>query len=330
MTIPFDLWGQRGYPNVDIVGESHYAGAIRSLLGDDFKPGGAEVMATAVLMPEPANEYDPNAVGVRVDGLLVGYLPRDEARRYAPVLGGLVARGLEPQVRARIWGAEWEDYDNRGTTFRGSVRLDLAEPHLIVPVNLPPGAEHQLLPHGSAIQVSGEEQHLDALVPFLRPEGECWVYATLHEIVEQSARTSRTVVEVRIGGNRVGRLTPKMSGDLLPAIHHLGEHGRTTAARALVKGNRIKAEVVLYALRAHELRDSWLRTTVDRSATYAPATDRRHEHAAIPPPPTGVRFVVPVEWPQPPHGWTPPAGWRPDPSWQPAPEGWQWWVPVWD
>jgi hypothetical protein len=26
----------------------------------------------------------------------------------------------------------------------------------------------------------------------------------------------------------------------------------------------------------------------------------------------------------------PPQGWRPDPSWQPAPEGWQWWVPVWD
>lgn len=324
MAIPFDLWGQRGYPSAEVVGESHYASAIRALFGNDFKPDGSEILTTAVLTPEPTNRYDRNAVGVWIGSSQVGYLPREEAVRYAAVLGQLASQGWSPQVSARVWGADWDDYDGRGGNFRGSVRLDLAEPHLLVPANLPPSATHRLLPHGSAIQVSGEEKHLDALTPFLRPEGECWAYATLHDVVEQTPRTQRSLVEVRLDDARVGQLTPKMSGDLLPAIHHMAEQGITTAARVMVKGNRIKAEVVLYALRAHELPESWL--DVPGAGTAAPA---RREHAPIPPPPTGFRFAVPPEWPQPPEGWTPPPGWRPDPTWQPAPDGWQWWLPVW-
>jgi hypothetical protein len=118
-----------------------------------------------------------------------------------------------PQVSARVWGAQWSDYDGDGRrpTFQGSVRLDLAEPHMLVPANLPPAGDCRMLPTGSAIQVTGEEKYLDALAPFLRPEGECWVYASLHEVVEQLARSTRTVVEVRIDGACVGQLTRKMS-----------------------------------------------------------------------------------------------------------------------
>jgi collagen type III alpha len=145
---------------------------------------------------------------------------------------------------------------------------------------------------------------------------------TLHELVEQTARASRTLVEVHLDGARVGQLSPRMSGELLPAIHHLTEQGLTAAARAVVKGNRIKAEVVLYVCRAHELPESWLG---ERAALPEP-----REHASIPPQPSAVRFTVPPEWPSPPAGWVPPPGWRPDPSWPSAPEGWQWWVPVWD
>jgi collagen type III alpha len=35
------------------------------------------------------------------------------------------------------------------------------------------------------------------------------------------ARSAREVVEVRVDDARVGQLTPKMSGELLPAIRHL-------------------------------------------------------------------------------------------------------------
>lgn len=345
MSIPLDLWGQRGWPHVEVAGESHYARSIRALFGKDFKANGSEITVTASLIPEPHNKHDRNAVGVWVGAAQVGYLAREEAVRYAPVLARLAAQGWLPQVSARVWGAEWSDYDGRSGSFEGSVRLDLAEPHMLVPANLPPGGDSRMLPMGSAIQVTGEEQHLDTLAPFLRPEGECWAHVSLHEVVEQLARSTRTVVEVRIDGACVGQLTPKMSGELLPAVRYLAEQGATAAARAVVKGNRIKTEVVLYVARAHELPESWLGdvpqpsppaastpvhigSPVDQSRPAVPTAPRAH--SPIPPPPIGVKFVVPPGWPQPPEGWVPPTGWQPDPGWPVAPSDWQWWVPVWE
>jgi collagen type III alpha len=338
VAIPFDLWGQRGWASVDVAGEAHYTKQLRSLFGNDFKPYGSEIEVTAQLLPEPKNKHDPNAVGVWSGRVQLGYLPREEAARYAKVLTALTERGWTPQVSARVWGSEWSDFEDRRTSFSGSVRLDLAEPHMLVPANMPPSGSHRMLPTGNAIQISGEDKHLDTLGQFLRPEGECWVHATLHEVVEQLARGTRRVVEVRIDGARVGQLTPKMSSEVLPAILHLAEQGDQAGARAIVKGNRIKAEVVLYVARAHDLPDSWLGHQPDQAAAPAlePATDPppqvevTRQHGPIPPSPTGIRFVVPPGWPPPPPTWVPPQGWRPDPSWPVAPEDWQWWVPVWD
>ncbi len=197
VAIPFELWGQRGYPHAGVVGESQYAGAIRSLFGENFQRDGTELEVPAVLTPEAGNRHDRHAVGVRIAGQLVGHLPREQAARYSPVLTQLTVRGWAPQVTARVWGAEWDG-------FRGSVRLDLAEPHLLTPANLPPEGEHRLLPPGHAIPVTGHEKHLAELAPFLRPEGECWVHVTLHE--------AHTLVEVRLDGARVGQLSPQMSG----------------------------------------------------------------------------------------------------------------------
>jgi len=98
---------------------------------------------------------------------------------------------------------------------------------------------------------------MPAIQPYLNYDGECWIHATLHEIVEEGPRASRTLAEVRIGVKTVGRLTPKMSSDLLPVVSYLAELGKTTCVRAIVKGNRLKAEVVLYTLRAHELSADW-------------------------------------------------------------------------
>jgi hypothetical protein len=341
MSIAFDLWGQRGWARVEVAGESHHAKDIRAVFGSDFKPNGSEITVETQLRPEPGNRFDRNAVAVWSGPYHLGYLPREEAARYVAVLSGLVANNWTPQCKARVWAAEWshEDDERPGQVeFRGRVTLDLAEPHMLVPANLPPSGEHRTLPLGGAIQVTGEENHLDALQPLLRPEGECWAYVTLHEILEETARTSKTVVEVRVDDERVGQLTPKMSGELLPAVRHLAETGASTSARAIVKGNRIKAEVVLYVARAHELPDTWLNGS-DRTPQAAaeavvatagvPRTQPR-EHSPIPPPPTSIRFTVPQGWPAAPAGWVPPPGWRPDPAWPPAPAGWQWWVPAWD
>ncbi|MFI6072582.1 HIRAN domain-containing protein [Actinoplanes sp. NPDC051343] len=277
MDVPFELWGQRGWAGVDIVGESHYTDAIREVFGPEFREDGSELVTSAQLVPEPWNRHDPNAVGVWVAGRQVGYLGRDEAARYAPVLSGLVAEGRAPQVAARVWAAARYG-DRPGIT--GSVRIDLAEPHLIVPANRPPGTAHRVLPGGHAIQVTGEEKHLDALLPWLRPEGECWVHVTLHEMHEQLPRSTRELVEVRLDGAPIGRLSPKMSAELLPALRHLSQAGHLTAARALVRGNRIKVEVVVYAARAHELPESWLARPAPPDATIVAAASGAGDRAA--------------------------------------------------
>lgn len=99
---------------------------------------------------------------------------------------------------------------------------------------------------------------MDALARFLSAAGECWVHVTLHELVEQLARSTCTVVEVRVDESAAGRLTPKMSAELLPAIRHLAERGVQAAARAILKGNSVKADVTLHVARANELPQEWL------------------------------------------------------------------------
>jgi hypothetical protein len=287
MDVPFELWGQRGWPSVDIVGESHYVDAIRDVFGREFRDDGCELTTSAQLVPEPWNRHDRNAVGVWVSGRQVGYLSRDDAARYAPALSNLVADGRTPQVTARLWAASGYG-DRAGLT--GSVRIDLAEPHLIVPANRTPGTAHRVLPAGNAIQVTGEEKHLDALLPWLRPEGECWVHVTLHEIQEPLARSTRELIEVRLDRAPVGRLTPKMSAELLPAVRHLAQAGHLTAARARVRGNRLKVEVVVHAARAHELPESWLAASQPPDATIVTLDPR--DRPAGGPEPVGGRALA--------------------------------------
>ncbi|MEU4163246.1 hypothetical protein [Actinoplanes sp. NPDC026670] len=246
----FPLWGQAGWASAEVVGETHYAKAIRALFGSDFDPRGTDINIAVQLIPDRNNRHDRNAVGVWSGNSLLGHLPRPEAARYTAVLTALHGRGLLPEVNARITGREWSAADGRPATFDGTIRLDLAEPHMLVPVNAAPVQEHRLLPSGSAVQVVGQQQALDVLVPLLRPEGECWVYVTLHEMADH-------LVEVRIGDARVGDLSPKMSGELSPVLRHLAERGLVTAARAMIKGHGGKTEVMLYIARVQDLPESW-------------------------------------------------------------------------
>lgn len=336
MSTPFELWTTTSSCGMEVVGESHYSDAIRAAL-----PRGsgneAEVLTVAALVPEPRNRHDRNAVAVQIGGKTVGYLPRDEATRYAPVLRQLVAQGWQPQVRARVWGAEesdW-DFDRRGREvekkrFVGSVSLALAEPHLLAPVNgLPPGPL-EMLPPGSAVQVTGEEAHMDSLRHLASPQGACMVHATLDVVEDDTGRTRKEYVRVSIDGRPIGQLTPKMSGEFAPTIALLTERGLTTACRAMVKGNALKIEVVLYAAKATELPADWL-DRVTRTAPVSGAGSVSNAgavtvHAPVPSKPATVRFNPPPGWPAPPQGWEPWDGWAPEAEWPAAPSGWHYWV----
>jgi hypothetical protein len=349
---PFDLWGSGTWCNQEVVGESHHLPELRKLFGHGSgRPRDLE--CSALLVPEPDNKFDSAAVAVQIDGRTVGHLPREIAGSYRACLADLTARGQVARVRCRTWAGMETDYEtNRAgrlvekERFTASVTIALAEPHLCTPVNVRPMDPYTLLPDGVAIQISGEERCMSAIEPHLRPEGEGYVYATLHEFADTSTRTAKELVEVRIDGLRVGQLTPKMSGDLLPAIRHLDERGLLTAVKAKVKGNRLKAEITIHGAKAHELPADWPGgVVVPQAAMPVPNDPVRHAaavepavpamvpsaplssaHAPVPPKPTRIRFVPAPGWPPPPDGWEPPPGWLPDPTWPTAPPGWQFWV----
>lgn len=98
-SIEFDDWSEI----VAAVGEASYQDALRHICGSDrWEDVRCEV--NAVLVPEPANKYDPNAVMVQVDGQMVGYLSRVDAVEYGRVVRLLADEGSVIACGALIAG----------------------------------------------------------------------------------------------------------------------------------------------------------------------------------------------------------------------------------
>ncbi len=86
-----------GREDLDVVGESHRQENLWRVLGGQHRPEVRVRMDIyALLLAEDGNPYDANAVSVWIDGLMVGYLPRDEARRLRPGLLALQERKRKP------------------------------------------------------------------------------------------------------------------------------------------------------------------------------------------------------------------------------------------
>ncbi len=117
---------------VDVVGESAYQGSIDRIAGGRT-PNGARVRDhTAVLLPEPSNRYDGNAVRVAIansdssqSSVLVGYLSREDAVAYRLLIDRAASVGRLVACAASLTGG-WD----RGTDDRGSfgVRLHIDSP----------------------------------------------------------------------------------------------------------------------------------------------------------------------------------------------------------
>jgi hypothetical protein len=119
---------------VDVVGESAHQGSIDRIAGGRTIDGARIRDHSALLMPEPTNPYDVNAVRVVIissmgSGATVGYLSREDAVAYRPVIDRLAADGKVAACRASISGG-WD----RGSDDRGSfgVRLSLGTPEALV------------------------------------------------------------------------------------------------------------------------------------------------------------------------------------------------------
>ena len=80
-----------GNEDLEVVGEASYQVALWAISGGS-EGDRIRHKITAVLVPEPKNPYDPNAIAIHIEGKLVGYLARDVASHYLPGLLALMTR----------------------------------------------------------------------------------------------------------------------------------------------------------------------------------------------------------------------------------------------
>jgi hypothetical protein len=80
-----------GSETLEVVGESHYQDALWTIVGG-VRPERVRSEIIAVLIPEPDNPHDVNAIKVLVNGYLVGRLSRADAAAYLPGLLLLMRR----------------------------------------------------------------------------------------------------------------------------------------------------------------------------------------------------------------------------------------------
>ena len=100
--------------HLEIAGEYYHQPAIIKVLGPDARAGFNLTKSPPLMVPEPRNSYDPNAVQVVIDNELVGYLSREQAVGYHKALldAGHAGYSVE-NVEARIFGRPL-DPDNNG------------------------------------------------------------------------------------------------------------------------------------------------------------------------------------------------------------------------
>ena len=268
---PFELVGAGAYANTEVEGEFARIDAITRVVGRAPRVEEELVLERipVQLIPEPSNRYDRNAVMVVAGHEHIGYLPRAVAADYAEPLQQITAAGYAPQTWARIWVVTRRDWQSGGTKTHANVRVALADAQRLVPVNDPPTRPYSLLPWAGAVQVTGEEKHLEVLSEYVDPERPVTAIATLHETEATSRTGSKSIVEVCIDGQTIGTLTPQMGQNFLPTIRHLLDQSLTTAAWLTIKGSAIAVQATLQAPKAHDLPSDWLATAHTIPALHA-------------------------------------------------------------
>lgn len=224
-----------------VVGESHYQAALRNAVRGRAAGTGFDdhLPVTAVLVPEPTNPHDPNAVRVDVRSdagpATVGHLAREVAVHYQPALLALDANHYGT-CAARIAGG--------GEKYYG-IYLHLAGPELMLFANRSKrgstgdaewSSMATLCPEVQCT-VTGEEHHQDQLqsVAPRSPNEATRVIVTLCycQIVNGKHRGEQAI-EVRLDGERVGQLTRAMTQRYTPHMDAVARTGRIPAAEAVV------------------------------------------------------------------------------------------------
>jgi hypothetical protein len=86
-----------------VAGLSFHAAALSRVTAGADRSGSAWNLS-AVLVREPRNEYDANAIGVWVDDEQIGHVNREDAVGLAPLIDRVEAAGLRASCTCHVWG----------------------------------------------------------------------------------------------------------------------------------------------------------------------------------------------------------------------------------
>lgn len=202
-----------------VVGESYYQEALRLVAGGRVIDASFEdhLPVVAVLVPEPENPWDENAV--RVDVLMgsrtlkVGYLSRGWAEEYQPELLKFRAEGVLGTCPARVTGGGEKYYGIYLYVVRPrGLRADSKTEDLVIAEI----AENDvLLRNDWSCTVTKEEDHQNVLrkyAPVGKQEYRGVIASLGFCVIENGKYQGRKAIEVRVGGRRVGQLTYAMTG----------------------------------------------------------------------------------------------------------------------
>jgi hypothetical protein len=214
---------------LSVVGESHYQAALHSAVGGRNAYGWDNAVAVrAVLVPEPGNKYDRNAVRVDVNGRPVGYLAREDAIRYQPPLLDLQEQGRSGWCPAFISSGDIGLY---------GIWLHLSSPDRLVALNSSDGLE--MLQADRQVTVTGEERHQDVLTEYAKAGRGAEVLSVFASLapctIAKGKHAGAADVEVRLDGRRVGELTAAMSERYLPLLQPYLEQGALPGADATIR-----------------------------------------------------------------------------------------------
>lgn len=116
--------GDSSFSFKDFVGESNYRQALRVLIaeGTEQERETGEVFRDALIVPEPTNTFDKNAIQVRIAEHFVGYIAKTRISEFHPVIQEAKKQGFDYVVVKAVIG-----FDSRSADPLVGVRLDLTE-----------------------------------------------------------------------------------------------------------------------------------------------------------------------------------------------------------
>jgi hypothetical protein len=226
---------------LSVVGESYYQSALRIVTGGRAAGNGLDqhIPVIAALIPEPENPHDKNAVRIDVvmgrETVRVGYIARDIAPDYQPLLLRLRGQGQLGTCPARIAGGGPEYY---------GIYLHLA-PAAVLEIELTGGdrdiaevsSNTALLRAEWTCTVTKEQAHQDVLARYApRDETEpTAVIASLGQCTSVGGKyDGEPAIEVSLGGYRVGELTRAMTARYDQLVARVLDRGLTPMCEAVV------------------------------------------------------------------------------------------------